>query len=249
MNGCGMEFRQQPTFERPERQEIYDLVERRGRIGYEEARQDLRMDHEMFGHHVAMLTRDGALNRTEEGALEVAFESGAVEEYEVDDTLFCIRQARQDDLTGLIGAIRSTTETAPYVEAESVADIVENEETLLRHNEVETRVFFVATVDGDVVGWAGVKGNELAKLSHTAELTVGVIDKYQGLGIGSHLLVRGVGWAAANGYDRVYNSVPATNEPAVEFLEAHGWEVEAVREGHYRIDGEPVDELMMAVEV
>jgi ribosomal protein S18 acetylase RimI-like enzyme len=244
-----MQFGQQPTFERPERQEIYDLVERRGRIGYDAAREDLRMDHEMFGHHVAILVRDGALTRTEEEALEVAFESGAVEEYEVDGTVFCIRQARQDDLTGLVGAIRSTTETAPYVEAESVADIVESEEALLRHNDVETRVFFVATVDGDVVGWAGVKGNELAKLSHTAELTVGVVGQYQGRGIGSHLLVRGVGWAAANGYERVYNSVPASNEAAVDFLEAHGWDLEAVREGHYRIDGQPVDELMLAVEV
>jgi ribosomal protein S18 acetylase RimI-like enzyme len=244
-----MQFRDRPEFERTERQEIYDLVERRGRVDYEAARKELGMDHEMFGHHAAMLVRDGALDRTEEDMLEVAFESGADEEYTVDGMTFTIRQARQEDLTGLIGAIRETTETAPYVEAESVADIVESEEALLRHNDIASRVFFVATVSEDVVGWVHVEGNELDKLSHTAELTVGVVDQYRGLGIGSHLLVRGVGWAAANGYERVYNSVPATNGTAAEFLQDHGWELEATRKGHYRIDGDYVDELMLAVQV
>jgi len=41
------------------------------------------------------------------------------------------------------------------------------------------------------------------------------------------------------------NSVPATNGTAIEFLEGHGWEVEATREDHYLIDEEYVDEVMM----
>jgi ribosomal protein S18 acetylase RimI-like enzyme len=44
----------------------------------------------------------------------------------------------------------------------------------------------------------------------------------------------------------VYNSLPATNEDAVAFLESHGWTVEAVREDHYEIDGDLVDEVMLA---
>jgi hypothetical protein len=46
--------------------------------------------------------------------------------------------------------------------------------------------------------------------------------------------------AAAN------NSGPATNEEAIEFLKTRGWETEAVRDGHYRIDDEYVDEVMLA---
>jgi ribosomal protein S18 acetylase RimI-like enzyme len=243
-----MQFGTEPEFERSERREIYDLIERQGRVSEADARRRLGMSREMFGHHVAMLERDGIVERAD-GELQLSFEAGAAEEHIADGTTIRIRPARQEDLSGLTGAIRETTATASYVEAESVADVVETENTLLRHNDVETRVFFVATVEGDVVGWTGVKGNELDKLDHTAELTVGVVDRYRGLGIGSHLLVRGVGWAAANGYERVYNSIPATNEDAVEFLRAHGWELEATREDHYRIDGEYVDELMLAVGV
>lgn len=244
-----MRFKERPEFERTERQEIYDLVERHGRVGYESARRELDMDREMFGHHLAMLERDGAVERTDDNELRVAFERSAAEEYEVDGTMFVIRQAQQEDLTGLVGAIRETTNAAPYAEAESVADIVESEEVLLRHNDLATRVFFVATIDGEVVGWVHVEGNELAKLDHTAELTVGVMEQYQEIGIGSHLLVRGVGWSAANGYERVYNSVPATNEAAIEFLQDHGWETEATRAGHYKMDGVYVDEVMLAMAV
>ncbi|MFU8868139.1 GNAT family N-acetyltransferase, partial [Natronococcus sp.] len=75
------------------------------------------------------------------------------------------------------------------------------------------------------------------------------LEEYRGHGLGGHLLERGLEWAASQGYERVYQSIPSTNEAAVEFLEGHGWEVEAVREGHYKIDGEYVDEVMMAVEL
>ena len=101
-------------------------------------------------------------------------------------------------------------------------------------------MFFVATVDDDVVGWVHIKHPESEKLSHTAELTVGVLEKYRGYGIGSHLLERGVDWGATQGFEKIYNSVPATNDDAIAFLEAHDWEVEAVRADQY------VDETMLA---
>jgi len=110
-------------------------------------------------------------------------------------------------------------------------------------------VFFVATVDGEVVGWVHIDVNETEKLHHTAELTVGVLDEYRGKTIGSELLDRGVGWASNHGIEKIYNSLPATNERGIEFLEDHGWETEAVRANHYKFDDDYVDEVMMATTV
>jgi ribosomal protein S18 acetylase RimI-like enzyme len=107
-------------------------------------------------------------------------------------------------------------------------------------------MFFVATVGDEVVGWVHLAGSELAKLSHTAKLTVGVIEAYRSHGIGSHLLERGLEWATSRGYEKLYNSVPSTNEAAIEFLEARDWEVEARRADHYRLGDDYVDEVMMA---
>ncbi len=194
------------------------------------------------------MKRDGRIDE-EDGTLRVTIDAGAEEEYVSEDLEFHIRPARQEDLTGIVGAIRQVVEEKTYIEAESVADEIDHENTLLRHNELESRMFFVATVEDDVVGWVHLYAPELEKLGHTAELTVGVLEEYRGHGVGSHLLSRGLEWAGSNGYEKVYQSVPSTNEEAIAFLEAHDWETEAIREDHYKLNGHYVDEVMMAVEL
>ena len=233
-------------FGHDDRERIYNYVERHGECDFEDVENDLHLDPRGIRHHVAILRRDGYVT-VEDGRISVAFEDVAAEEHTDGDVEFVVRPARQSDLTGLVGAIRQVASERTYIEAESVADVIDHEEVILRHNELEERMFFVATVGNDVVGWVHVAGSELDKLEHTAELTVGVIETYRGHGIGSHLLSRGLEWAGSRGYEKMYNSVPASNEEAVEFLKANGWEIEAVREDHYKLGEEYVDEVMMAV--
>jgi len=233
-------------FGHDDRRRIYEYVERYGAVDPETVRDGLDVDPRGFRHHVAILRRDGLIESAD-GVLRVVFEGGEAEEHRSGEVAFAIRPARQDDLSGLVGAIRRVAEEGRYIVAESVADVVDHEEVLLRHNEIESRMFFVATVDEEVVGWVHLRGAELEKLAHTAELTVGVLAEYRGHGVGSHLLERGLEWAASSGYEKIYNSVPSSNVDAIAFLAAHGWETEAVREDHYHIDDEYVDEVMMAV--
>jgi len=241
----GMKVTGKPEFDHEHRRDVYEYVERQGATPPETVRTALHMDERAFGHHVACLKRDRVLEEVD-GRLRIAFETGVEEEFETDDVAFHIRQAREEDLTGLIGAIRQAIGSGEYVQAETVADVIEDEGVLLRHNDLESRMFFVATVDNEVVGWVHLKHVDLEKLSHTAELTLGVLEEYRENGIGSHLLERGLEWAGGQGLERIYNSIPATNERAVEFLESRGWEVEAVREDHYKMDGTYVDEVMLA---
>ncbi|MFC6963842.1 GNAT family N-acetyltransferase [Halocatena marina] len=241
-----MQFSDELEFTHRDRKDVYEYVERYGSVGYEKARAGLDMEPAAFGHHVAILKRDGIIEQHDD-TLTISFESGGKEQFSEDGVEFVIRQAREDDLTGLVGAIREAITDKTYIVAENIADIIDHENVLLRHNDLESRVFFVATVNGDVVGWVHLTSPEIEKLGHTAELTVGVIEAYRGHGIGSHLLQRGLEWANENGYEKVYNSVPSTNEDAIAFLDRHGWETEAVREKHYKIDNEYLDEVMMAV--
>ena len=240
-----MQFSDDIEFSHRDRKDIYQYVERYGTVDYEDARRALNMSPEAFGHHVAVLRRDGILARTDDD-LRVAFEDDTEETYVDEGLEVTIRQAREEDLTGLVGAIREALSDRNYIEGETVADVVESENVLLRHNEVRSRVFFVATVHGDVVGWVHLNAPELRKLRHTAELTVGVIDEYRGHGIGTKLLERAVDWALDNGFEKLYNSVPATNKEATAFLEERGWDTEAVRADHYKIGDDYVDEVMMA---
>ena len=235
-------------FDHDERRQIYEYVERHGSVDPEDLQQAvMHTDPRGFRHHLAILKRNNTLTETTDGLLEVAIDSGEEEQHREADIAFTIRPAHEKDLSGIVSAIRRVAEQGRYIVAESVADEVDHQDVLLRHNELESRMFFVATVNDEVVGWVHIHAPELEKLSHTAELTVGVIVEYRCHGIGSHLLRRGLEWARAQGYEKVYQSLPSTNERAIEFLETHNWEIEAVREGHYRIDEEYVDEIMMSV--
>ncbi len=243
-----MTITEEVDFGHEDRKRIYEYVERHGSVDPTAVQERLGIDPGGFRHHVAILKRDGRLD-DHDGQLRVTIDGGTEEAYHSEDLEFQIRPARQEDLSGIVGAIRQVASEKTYIVAESVADEVDHQDALLRNNELESRMFFVATVNDDVVGWVHIHSPELDKLSHTAELTVGVIDEYRKHGIGSHLLSRGLEWAGVNEYEKVYNSVPSTNEDAIMFLETHGWEVEAVREDHYKLEGEYVDEVMMALEI
>jgi len=229
-----------------ERRQIYEYVERNGGVAPDRARRALGFEPRPFGHHLALLKRDGYVEERD-GELAIALEPGADDEFDLEGLTVTIRPARQDDITGIVGTMRQVTDDGTYIEAESVASQLDYEGSLLRHNEFESRVFFVATVEDEVVGWVHLEVPEIEKLRHTAELTVGLVTEYRGEGIGSRLVERALDWAREQGLVKVYNSIPATNEAALEFFEALGGEIEAVREDHYRIDGEPVDETMMGI--
>jgi ribosomal protein S18 acetylase RimI-like enzyme len=244
------------------RKDIYESVERHGTVRPVEIRRALNLDPGEFGHHLTLLKRDGYVREDEDGRLQVAFRESAAETYTSDGLTFTVRQADQDDIDGLSEVVRTVAEEGSYIEAETVADVIDHERVVTRHNAVRSRLFFVATVDevdganvGDggandgIMGWVHLDMPEAEKLAHTAVLTVGIDPAYRGHGVGSALLQRGMDWARERGFEKLYNSIPSTNEGAIAFLEAHGWVTEAVRHDHYRVDDEYADEVMMAVDL
>ena len=242
-----MEIGREREIEHRGRKDIYEYVERVGETDERELRAALGMNKREFGHHLTILQRDGVIERTD-GVVRVAYDTGETERFDTDQTEVTVRPAQQGDISGLVGVMRATVDEGRYAVAETVARLIDHEGVVLRDNEIESRMFFVACVEGDVVGWVHLAHPRSAKLEHTAQLTLGTLADYRELGIGSRLLERGTAWAAKQGFETLYNSVPATNERAMAFLQDRGWEITARREDHYKIDGEYVDEVMMAVE-
>ncbi len=234
-----------PAFDTEARKRVFAYVERHGETDPSAVASAVGIDPESFHHHVTVLKRDGYLEDAD-GKLRVARDPGEAEEHREAGVVYTIRPAREDDLTGLVGAIRTVAGQRTDIVAETVAEQLDYEDALLRHNAVQTRVFFVGTVDDEVVGWAHVEAPQFDKLAHTAEVTLGVLDGYRRHGMGSHLLQRALEWAASNDYEKVYSSLPATNEVGVEFLHSLGWETEAVRTDHYKVGEAYVDEIMLA---
>ena len=255
-------------FDHDRRRQIYEYVERNGAVDPEDARQALLvhpdssskparsgaelkpsvpMASEEFDHHVSILERDGHIEERD-GKLRVAIPIDAdATTVDVGDVEATVRPAQQEDIAGILGVIETIASDEAYVVARRLAADVTRDEVLLRHNESEDRVFFVATVDDDAVGWLHVEVSQAPNMSHTAELTVGVLDAYRGGGLGSTLMERGLDWARSAGVEKVYQNLPATNDAAIAFLEANGWTTESTRDGHYRIDDELVDEVQLAI--
>ena len=236
---------ERPEFETDAQKRIYQYVERHGTAARHTVREVVSLPPDRFHEQLAELTTKGYLEE-DGGTVRLALDVGAVEEYETGEFTYSIRPARHDDFEGLIGAIRDATEDEAYVVAETVAEQLLYEDTVTRHNAVESRVFFVAAVDDEIVGWTHLDVPQQEELQGTAQLTVGVKHGYRGRGIGSRLLERGLDWAEANGYRKVYNSVPAINDEALAFLERHDWDTQAIRREHYAIGDRVVDEVMMA---
>ena len=240
-----METSDRPTFETEAAEEIYRYVERHGTAARHRVREVTSLPPEQFQESLETLQKRGYLE-DDGGTLQVSLEVGSVETYANGELEYTIRPARQSDFEGLVGTIRDVTAEDTYIVAESIAEQLLYEDAVNRHNTAESRVFFVATVDGSVVGWSHLDIPQLDKLQSTAQLTVGVDGDYQNRSIGSNLMRRALEWAEANGYRKVYNSVPTTNDRAIAFLENRGWETEGIRKDHYTIGDDYVDEVMLA---
>jgi len=229
-----------------DRSELYRYVERRGAVDAETAREQLGFGFDRFHDALSALVRRGHLVERG-GTIRLALDAGDGPRTSVADTDYAVRPATQEDLSGILKVVSHVAESDGYVVADSIARALRYEDAVTRNGDARSRVFFVAVDDGSVVGWTHLETAPTGATRHTARQTVGVLEPYRGYGIGSALLERGLAWAADNGRLKVYNSLPATNTAALRFLEDHGWETEAVRRDHYVIDGDLVDEVMMAV--
>lgn len=96
------------------------------------------------------------------------------------------------------------------------------------------------------VGECILVAGQLSRIRHTATVGIGVLSAYQGIGIGAALMRDVMALAKRADIARLELTVMVTNENAIRFYKSLGFEEEGRKRGSVRIDGEPVDELLMA---
>jgi ribosomal protein S18 acetylase RimI-like enzyme len=85
------------------------------------------------------------------------------------------------------------------------------------------------------------------KDSHVAELGISCRPDCRGVGLGTALLARGIDWARSVGVAELTLEVFGTNATAISLYRKLGFEEEARLPGQYRIDGQPVEGVLMAL--
>lgn len=103
-----------------------------------------------------------------------------------------------------------------------------------------------AWLDGAPIGEGVLIGGQLNRTRHVAALGIGVASDYYGTGIAEALMKGMETWAVASGVSRIELTVMTHNKRARRFYDRLGYREEGIKRGSARIEGEWVDEYLMA---
>ena len=109
----------------------------------------------------------------------------------------------------------------------------------------------VAVVDGEVAGYVKLgRATPLAASDHVVTVTgLAVSPVFQRRGVGRALIDAAAAEARARGARRLTLRVLGPNAPARRLYESAGFVVEGVQRGEFLLEGEYVDDVLMALDL
>ena len=107
--------------------------------------------------------------------------------------------------------------------------------------------YFVALLQGEVVGWCEVIRNVFPANAHVGALNMGIIPEFRDRGLGFRLVSATLERARHAGFVRIILSVHADNPRAIALYEKVGFATEGVLRDASFIDGKYRDSLIMAI--
>lgn len=158
-----------------------------------------------------------------------------------------IRPAVPDDAESITEYVNLIGAEGRFVLRERATWSIDEERRTLAAADGRQSAFFVAEVSGRLSGLITLARGRWAKDAHVAEFGMSCLPECRGVGLGTALLVRGLQWARSVGVRKLTLEVFATNDRAIGLYRKMGFAEEARLKGQYLIDGEPVDEILMAI--
>jgi len=160
-----------------------------------------------------------------------------------------LRKARIEDAAALKEMGEALLAETPFfhrLPSERAASVAEME-GVIRSVTAAPGCALVNAWHGDrPVGECLLVAGQLSRIRHAATVGIGVLAAYHGIGIGKALMADIMAQARTAGIGRLELTVMVTNDPAIGFYKGLGFAVEGRKRASVMIDGEPVDELLMA---
>lgn len=165
----------------------------------------------------------------------------------------CIGQGRPEEARELLELLRQVggeTDNLTFG-AEGPGFTVEQEREYLRAMaDSPTSAFFVARLDGQLVGSVSVRGLTLPRASHRAELGISVLRRCWGQGVGSRLMETAIDFAKNRaGAEILSLQVRADNTRARALYRKYGFREIGRFPGFFKIEGRRVDFVLMNLEL
>jgi len=157
-----------------------------------------------------------------------------------------VRPARAGDERALAALDRATWTTLT-----SPAPLPPEPDWSFFEEKVQIQDVLVAVVDGEVAGYVRLaRATPLAAGDHVVMIQGLAVDPTrQRHGVGRTLLDAAAAEARARGARRLRLRVLAHNEPARRLYDRSGYVVEGVLQGEFCLDGEYVDDMLMALDL
>lgn len=91
-----------------------------------------------------------------------------------------------------------------------------------------------------------IKVGQTARNGHRAEIYLGVLKQFQGIGVGKKLMEIADFWVRKEGLERLQLSVFSSNQKAIDFYKLFGFETEGCLKNAIKMeDGRYLDEIFM----
>jgi RimJ/RimL family protein N-acetyltransferase len=146
-----------------------------------------------------------------------------------DNRTVWLRPAVEDDAEAIIRAVDMVAREGRYFLRSRFEHGVEQERAFLTQTAEQGNLFLLALLDDLLVGWVTLFRAPHEFRRHTAELGIGVLRAYRGIGIGEVLMDQALRWAAGQGIEKVTLGVRAGNERAQALYHKLGFVEEGCR--------------------
>jgi len=124
---------------------------------------------------------------------------------------------------------------------------LESTRAFIRNNIAHGYPQFVATLEGEVVGWCDVTPKSRPIYAHCGVLGMGLLPRFRGQGLGTRLIRRTLDAARAFGLTRVELTVREDNANAIALYEKVGFVTEGLQRNGALVDGEYENIIEMAI--
>ena len=163
---------------------------------------------------------------------------------------FNVRRAVESDAAAIIALRRALLVETSFMlwePGEFPESVDEEAQRIGRLNARDNCLMVLAEEDGSPMGTLAAYGGETRRIRHRATVAIGVAREHWGKGAATAMLDYALRWAREQRLRRIELTVHTSNQRAIDVYKRCGFQVEGVRRSSLLVDGNYVDEYLMAI--
>lgn len=164
-----------------------------------------------------------------------------------------IREATIDDAQGLIDAAKRYLRDSDYLLSyeEEFNNNLEEEIAWIKSMDNSNSLLLVATSANEIIATFSLRGWQLKKVEHTAEIAIAILSDWQGIGLGTSLFDSAIRWCKEKSLlEILYLDVFAENQTAYRLYRKIGFIEDGRRKNNFKTKlGKYIDNIIMSLDL